>query len=79
MRAVLVAAIIGALTAPAYSQGMRGKGRHAPEQKSDEQKKKAVEKEKAYRAAIESMPDGKYDPWQAVRGAEPGKGKKSSH
>jgi hypothetical protein len=79
MRAVLVVAIIAALTASAHSQGMRGKGRHAPAQKSEESKKKTSEKENAYRAAIESVPDGKYDPWQTVRGAEVSKGKKNSH
>ena len=68
MRAVLIAlATIIVLTAPVYSQG-RGRGRHAAsEQQTEEQKKKAAEAEKAYRSALDKIPDKKYDPWGNMR------------
>lgn len=70
MRAVLIAlATIIVLTAPAYSQGRgKGGGRHAAsEQQTEEQKKKAAEAEKAYRSALDKIPDKKYDPWGNMR------------
>src|SRR5262245_6460134 len=72
MRTVVVAlasivtlASIAISTAPAYAQ-MRGKGgRHSgSEQQSAEQKQKAAEAEKAYKAALDRIPDKKKsDPW----------------
>ena len=70
MRAVVIAlATIVVLTAPAYSEGRgKGGGRHAaPEQQTEEQKKKAAEAEKAYRSALDKIPDKKYDPWGNMR------------
>jgi hypothetical protein len=70
MRAVVIAlATIVVLTAPAYSQGRgKGGGRHAAsEQQIEEQKKKAAEAEKAYRSALDKIPDKKYDPWGNMR------------
>ena len=70
MRAVVIAlATIVVLTAPAYSPGRgKGGGRHAAsEQQTEEQKKKAAEAEKAYRSALDKIPDKKYDPWGNMR------------
>jgi hypothetical protein len=70
MRAVVIAlATIVVLAAPAYSQGRgKGGGRHAAsEQQTEEQKKKAAEAEKAYRSALDKIPDKKYDPWGNMR------------
>jgi hypothetical protein len=66
--AVMALAAVAILTAPAYAQ-MRGKGaKHsASQQQSAEQKQKAAEAEKAYKAALDKIPDKKYDPWGAVR------------
>jgi len=66
----MVLASIAMPTAPAYAQ-MRGKcgGKH-PEaaQQSAEQKRKAAEAEKAYKAALDRIPDKKKsDPWGSVR------------
>lgn len=69
MRTLVIAlASIALLTAPAYAQ-MRGKGsRHAAsEQQSAQQKKAAAESEKAYSAALDGLPDRKYDPWRDMR------------
>ena len=62
-------ASIAILTAPAYAQ-MRGKGgKHSgSEQQTAEQKRKAAEAEKAYKAALDKIPDKKKsDPWGNVR------------
>jgi len=70
MRTVVIAlAAIVALTAPAFSQG-RGKGRHAPagsDQQAAEQKKKADKAYEDYKAAIDKLPDKKFDPWGNMR------------
>jgi hypothetical protein len=67
MRTFVAAAVtIALLTMPAYSQGM-GKKHHAPKQKTEEKKNKVDEK--AYKSALDRIPDPKqqYDPWQNVR------------
>ena len=77
MRTVVIAlastvalASIAISTAPAYAQ-MRGKdgGKHPEaEQQSAEQKRKAAEAEKAYKAALDKIPDKKQsDPWGSMR------------
>jgi hypothetical protein len=69
MRTLVIAlASMALLTAPAYAQ-MRGKGgKHAgSEQQSAQQKKATVESEKAYSAALDALPDKKYDPWREMR------------
>jgi hypothetical protein len=69
MRTVVIAlATIAVLTAPAYSQG-RGKGgkRASSGQQTEEQKKKASQSEKDYKAALDRIPDKKFDPWGNVR------------
>ena len=72
MRTVVVAlATIAVLVSPAYSQG-KGKGGNNPqaEQQAEERRKDAAETEKAYRAAIERIPDKdkkSYDPWGNMR------------
>ena len=70
MRTVVIAlASIAILTAPAYAQ-MRGKGaKHSgSQQQTAEQKQKAAEAEKAYKAALDKIPDQKKsDPWGSMR------------
>ena len=75
MRAVVIAlasniALASIATAPAYAQ-MRGKGgakNPGSEQQTAEQKRKAAEAEKAYKAALDKIPDKKKsDPWGSVR------------
>ena len=76
MRTVVIAlasitalASIAISIAPAHAQ-MRGKGgRHSgSEQQTAEQKRKAAEAEKAYKAALDKIPDKKQsDPWGNMR------------
>ncbi|HEX2352335.1 MAG TPA: hypothetical protein VHJ16_06125 [Xanthobacteraceae bacterium] len=69
MRTVVTTlAVLAILIAPAYSQG-RGKGRHSgAEQQTAEQKQKAAETDKAYKAALDRMGDQqKFDPWANMR------------
>ena len=71
MRKIVLAAIVVALAATAYAQGMSsgmpgGKGRHH-EQKSDGGKRKDDSKDT--KSALDKLPDKKYDPWQNVREA----------
>jgi hypothetical protein len=69
-RRLLVAlAALALLAAPAYSQmkGKGGKRSAADPQAALEKKKKDAAAEKAYKAAIDRMPDKPYDPWRSMR------------
>ena len=69
MRLLLVAVLVALLVNPANAQRMRGKHRTgAGQQQTAEQKKKAEEAEKAYKSALDKIPDKKpADPWAKVR------------
>jgi hypothetical protein len=72
MRTVVIAlAATAVLVAPAHAQmrGGKGGGKHsaAQQQQSAEQKQKAAAAEKAYKAALDRIPDQKYDPWAHQR------------
>ena len=76
MKTLTMAALVLALIAvPARAQMGGGVGRH---QKSDDSKgvaKKPQVDDKAYKAAMERIPEPKekYDPWAVARPAEPDK------
>jgi len=75
MRTFAVAAAIVAWTAaPAFAQ-VNAK-RHQGDEQKKEQKKPEVD-EKAYKAALDRIPEAKdkYDPWGIARPAEPKKPK----
>src|ERR1700682_5964097 len=65
-------AMLALIVMPAHAQ-MGGK-RHQGDEKKTEQKKPEVD-EKAYKAALERIPEPKekYDPWGVARPAEPAK------
>ena len=70
-KTLTVAAVALALIAmPAHAQ-MGGK-RHQGDEKKTERPEKKID-EKAYKAALERIPDSKekYDPWGSMRPAEP--------
>lgn len=68
----VAAALLALIAVPAYAQ-VNGK-RHQGDAKKTEAKKPEVD-EKAYKAALERIPDPKekYDPWGVARPAEPAK------
>jgi hypothetical protein len=69
MKTLTVTAVMLALLAmPAHAQGRR----HGGEEKKTDEKKPVVD-EKAYKAALERIPDPKekYDPWSIAKPAEP--------
>jgi hypothetical protein len=70
-KALTVAAVTLALIAmPAHAQ--MGAKRRQGDKKKTEQPEKKID-EKAYKAALERIPDSKekYDPWGSMRPAEP--------
>ena len=72
MRTFLVALAIVLLTVPAYAQGKSGgKRRHVTSDPQSEglRKKRAAESEKAYKSALDKIPNKPYDPWQNMREA----------
>jgi hypothetical protein len=66
MRAAVIAlTAIALLAAPAYA---RGKGKQQSPGQSEEQKKKAADAEKAYKSALDRIPNQpKTDPWGGMR------------
>ena len=70
LASTMVLASIAMPAAPAYAQ-MRGKGganNPESEQQTAEQKRNAAEAEKAYKAALDKIPDKKKpDPWGNMR------------
>ena len=70
MRILAIAAVLALIAVPASAQ-MGGK-RHQGEAQKKEEKKPQID-EKAYKAALERIPEPKekYDPWSVARPAEP--------
>ena len=66
MRMILIAAMLALVSLPAQAQ--MGGGRRQPDGPKAEQKKTQVD-EKAYKAALERIPEPKekYDPWSGAR------------
>ncbi|MET3839380.1 hypothetical protein ABIE49_001458 [Bradyrhizobium sp. OAE829] len=74
MKTITIAAFILALLAmPAHAQGRRQQG--GGEETRAKQDTKPKVDEKAYKAALERIPEPKekYDPWGVARPAEPAK------
>jgi hypothetical protein len=71
MKTLTIAAVLlGLIALPAHAQ-MNGK-RHQNDEKAADPKKPKVD-EKAYKAALEKIPDSKekYDPWGVARPTDP--------
>jgi hypothetical protein len=71
----VAAAVLALIATPASAQ-VQGK-RHQGDQQKKEEKKPVID-EKAYKAALERIPEPKekYDPWGVARPAEPAKKQK---
>ncbi|MBU6462254.1 MAG: hypothetical protein KGK01_12825 [Bradyrhizobium sp.] len=69
----IAAAILALMAMPAYAQ-MGGGRRHSGDENKKAEPVKKVD-EKAYKAALERIPEPKekYDPWGVTKSAEPGK------
>jgi hypothetical protein len=69
-RFTIAALILSLLAMPVHAQGRRGQ--QADEQKAKQDNKPKVD-EKAYKAALERIPEPKekYDPWAVTKPAEP--------
>ena len=63
---IVVATVISSLTLPAYPQGWNN--RKSPGPSTPPVEKHPPVDEKAYKAALDRIPDGgKFDPWHNVR------------
>jgi hypothetical protein len=71
LTAAMAVATTALLAMPAHAQANRPKG----EESRKVEEKKPVVDEKAYKAALERIPESreKYDPWGVARPAEPAK------
>ena len=65
MRILVILLTIAALATPAFAQGMRGAKHQKTEQKADDSKIKANDKD--YKSALDRLPEKKYDAWRTVR------------
>jgi hypothetical protein len=75
MRALIAGLAVALLATPALAQGhQRGAGKADQREQGAQQKKKADEIDKAYRAGLNKIPDAnvKQDPWAGVRGGDAG-------
>ncbi|MEY9395714.1 hypothetical protein ABIF66_006391 [Bradyrhizobium japonicum] len=73
MRILVIAAAVLALTAASAQAQAQGRSRGQPNEAKSDNKPKVDEK--AYKAALERIPEPKekYDPWSGARPAEPAK------
>ncbi len=73
LQLAMVALAVTLVTVPAVAQmpgGRAGMGGHGADKPPDGPKKKSGD-DKDYKAALDRLPDGKYDPWRTVRGGQP--------
>jgi hypothetical protein len=66
MRRFIVFMIILGLAVPASAQGRGGGKKHRGDTQKSEPRKPKVD-EKASKAALDKLPDKKFDPWGTVR------------
>jgi len=72
VRTLAIATILAALAAPAFAQDMAGSNKHhgAPRKSTEQPKQQANDKD--YKAALDRLPQQKYDPWGTARPAPSG-------
>ncbi|WP_027534735.1 hypothetical protein [Bradyrhizobium sp. WSM3983] len=75
MRILVIAATVLALTVASAQAQMGGGGRRQPNESGAKADNKPKVDEKAYKAALERIPESKekYDPWGGARPSEPTK------
>jgi hypothetical protein len=67
VRTLAIAAIIMALAAPAFAQDMAGSNKHHGAPKKNAEQPKLQANDKDYKAALDRLPQQKYDPWGTTR------------
>jgi hypothetical protein len=67
VRLLAVVTIIAALAAPAFAQDMAGSNKHHGAPKKNAEQPKTPANDKDYKAALDRLPQQKYDPWGTTR------------
>ena len=67
MRLLAIATIMAALTAPAFAQDAAGSNKHHGAEKKKNEPPKAQANDQDYKAALDRLPQQKYDPWGTTR------------
>ena len=67
MRTLAIATIVAALAAPAFAQDMAGGNKHHRAQTKSAEQPKTKANDQDYKAALDRMPQQKYDPWGTAR------------
>ena len=67
MRVLAIATIIAALAAPAFAQDAAGSNKHHGAPKKNTEQPKTPANDKDYKAALDRLPQQKYDPWGTAR------------
>ena len=67
VRLLAIAPIIAALAAPAVAQDMAGSNKHHGAAKRKTEAPKVQANDKDYKAALDRLPQQKYDPWGTAR------------
>ncbi len=72
MRTLVIATFLAALAMPAFAQDMAGSNKHHGAEKKNIEQPKTQASEKDYKAALDRLPQQKYDPWGTARPAPSG-------
>jgi hypothetical protein len=67
VRTLAIATIIVASAAPAFAQDMAGSNKHHGAPKRNVEQPKTQVNDKDYKAALDRLPQQKYDPWGTTR------------
>ncbi len=72
MRTLVIATFLAALAMPAFAQDMAGSNKHHGAPKKNTEQPKTQANEHDYKAALDRLPQQKYDPWGTARPAPTG-------
>ncbi len=72
MRTVAIAIIIAALSVPVLAQDTAGSNKHHAAEKKKNEPAKAQANDQDYKAALDRLPQQKYDPWGTARSTTSG-------
>ena len=67
MRRLAIVTIIAALATPAFAQDTAGSNKHHRAAKKTTEQSRVRADDKDYKAALDRLPQQKYDPWGAAR------------